>query len=75
MKSPKQIEKEIGNFSEEDKKSLENMSLEIDSIIKNDVINEDVLKRIDNISDELRIVHRKFYSRYINLLKLGYQDK
>lgn len=74
MISPKEIESQLGEMTEADKVQLESMSKDLLNFSTSTIVNEELIKRLENMVNELFIIQRKYNWRLINLLKLGYRD-
>lgn len=71
MKSREEALKSIGNITENETKKLEYLKYQIDTLLTKNVVDEEGLKTLENMVQELTNIHTSYKWRIIRLLKQG----
>lgn len=71
MKTREELQKNLGKLTETDERKLEFMINELNILLNRKMIDEDGLKSLENLMQEIANMHSSYKWRIIRLLKQG----
>tara|TARA_Y100001951_G_C11159957_1_gene194185 strand:- start:289 stop:540 length:252 start_codon:yes stop_codon:yes gene_type:complete len=73
VKTPEDLKREASQLNQYDSDRIKGSIKELESIIENNVIGDDLLRSLDNISKDIGALKDRVTETYIRLLKQGQQ--